>query len=148
MGVGIGVRVVSGPLVDVGGEMGMERAADTSVRRERHEDWRHRQTGTLALVEQWEEIGGVLGDEDAGLVDCPGEYVEVGRAAEPDVSDVDSNVALGAEKLADALAVHLVEKKPHPAKTAARAAASFRTRSAASSFSWSRVSISSRCSTA
>ena len=44
--------------------------------------------------------------------------------------------------------IHLVDQEPHPVSTAERATVSFRTRSAASSFSRSLASISSRCSAA
>ena len=149
MRVGVGVRVACGPFGDVIGKLRVERAADATTCGESDEYRSHRHACALALVEQWKEVDGVLGDQGSPFVDRSGEHVRVGSASKADLADVDGIMIACAEKLADALAIHLVEQKPHcPANSDARATARSRTRSAASWFSRSLASISSRCSEA
>lgn len=126
----------------------MEPSADSPAGSESDENGRHRCTRALPLIEQREEIDCVLGDHDAILVNCPSEHIGVRRTAEPEVPDMDCIVPALDENLSDAFGVHLIDQKPHPVNTEARATVNSRTRSAASSFAWSLASISSRCSAA
>ena len=133
MRVGVRVGVACGPFGDVISKSRVERAANATTGGESDEYRSHRHACALALVEQWKEVDGVLGDEGSPFVDSAGEHVCVGSASKADLADVDRVMIVCAEKLTHALAIHLVEQKPHcPASNDARAAARSRTRSAAS----------------
>ena len=108
----------------------------------------HREPGSLTLVEEREEVDGVLGDQCAVVGDGRGQYIGIGCSAQADGPNVHRIVAVPGEKLDHLLAVHLVEQEPHSARTAARAAVRRRARSRAASFASSRASISSMWSAA
>ena len=113
MRVGVWIRVGGGPLLDGTGTSRVGRAANAPTHGERYEHGRHCHACALPLVEQWEEVDGVLGDERPPLIDRSGEHVRVGSTTKTDLADVDRVMAALAENVADALAVHLVEQKPH-----------------------------------
>ena len=148
MGVRIRVGILRGPRIDRHRKSCVQRAANPSTGRERDKDRRHRCARSLSLVEQRQEIDSVLGDYRAILVNGSRQQVDVRRTAEPDISDMDRIVPALDEELSNAFGIHLVDQEPHPVSTAERATVSFRTRSAASSFSRSLASISSKCSAA
>lgn len=148
LGVAVGIDVVGRPCVDVGREPSVERTAGSAARLQCNQDRRRRRPGALALVEQGQEVCGVLRDEDATVVDGPSEHVRIRRTAEPDVANMIRLVPPPSEHRRSPFAVHLVEQKLHPVNTEERAASSFRTRSAAASFSRILSSTSSRCAAA
>jgi hypothetical protein len=113
MRVRVRIRVVRGPIVDGIGKTRVKRADDTPTCGERYEYRRHRRARALTSVELREEVDCVLGDQRPPLINRSGEHVHVGSTTKTDFSDVDGVTTSIAEKFADALAVHLVEQKPH-----------------------------------
>lgn len=87
----------------------MERAGDSTADRERYEYWHHHCTGALTLVQQWKEVGGVLGDHGPRLTHGSLQHINVRSTAEADVSDMDSVVPTVHEELGDTLGIHLVD---------------------------------------
>ena len=59
----------------------MQRAAYASACRQRNKHWRRRHSSTLAVVEEREEVGGVLGHHGPTLVNGSGEHIGIRRAA-------------------------------------------------------------------
>lgn len=113
----------------------MECATDASARGQGHQHRRHRHPGALAVAQQREEVGGVLGDQRSGVVSGEGEHIGIRGSAETDGANMHPIVAPTDEQLRHPLAVHLIEEEPQPATMAERAADSLRTRVTAFSFS-------------